>query len=62
MTRVLAIVTAVMAVAQVVIGALAVAVAEDRTAITAMGVALLGGAAIFGTMSILFAVALRRLR
>jgi RsiW-degrading membrane proteinase PrsW (M82 family) len=62
MTRVLAIVTAVMAVAQVVIGALAVAVAEDRTAITAMGVALLVGAAIFGTISILFAVALRRTR
>jgi hypothetical protein len=62
MTRVLAIVTAVMAVAQVVIGALAVAVAEDRTAITAMGVALLVCAAIFGTMSILFAVALRRTR
>jgi hypothetical protein len=60
MTRVLVIVTAVMAVAQVVIGVLAVA--DDRAAIAAMAVALLGGAAIFGTISILFAVALRRMR
>ncbi|MFT2752999.1 hypothetical protein [Clavibacter sp. Sh2088] len=62
MTRVLAVVTAVMAVAEVVIGVIAVSVADGRAAITALGVALLVGAAIFGTMSVLFAVALRRTR
>jgi RsiW-degrading membrane proteinase PrsW (M82 family) len=62
MTRVLAVVTAVLAVAGVVIGVLAVSVADGRAAITAMGVALLVGAAILGTMSVLFAVALRRTR
>lgn len=62
MTRVLAVVTAVLAVAAVVVGVLAVSVADGRAAITAMGVALLAGAAISGTMSVLFAVALRRTR
>jgi RsiW-degrading membrane proteinase PrsW (M82 family) len=62
MTRILAAVTAVLAVAAVVVGVLAVSVADDRAAITAMGVALLVGAAISGTMSVLFAVALRRTR
>jgi drug/metabolite transporter (DMT)-like permease len=54
MTRVLAVVTAALAVAAVVVGVLAVSVADGGAAITAMGVALLVGAAISGTMSVLF--------
>ncbi|MFT2707683.1 hypothetical protein [Clavibacter zhangzhiyongii] len=62
MTRALAVATAVLALAGVVVGALAVVVADGRASITAMGVALLVSAAVFGTMSALFAVALRRTR
>jgi RsiW-degrading membrane proteinase PrsW (M82 family) len=54
MTRVLAVVTAALAVAAVVVGVLAVSVAHGRAAITAMGVALLVSAAISGTLSVLF--------
>jgi hypothetical protein len=54
MTRVLAVVTAALAVAAVVVGVLAVSVADGRAAITAMGVALLVSAAISGTLSVLF--------
>ncbi|MFT2690434.1 hypothetical protein [Clavibacter zhangzhiyongii] len=60
MTHALAVATAVLALAGVVVGALAVA--DGRASITAMGVALLVSAAVFGTMSALFAVALRRTR
>jgi hypothetical protein len=54
MTRVLAVVTAALAVAAVVVGVLAVSVADGGAAITAMGVALLVSAAISGTMPVLF--------
>jgi RsiW-degrading membrane proteinase PrsW (M82 family) len=54
MTRVFAVVTAALAVAAVVVGVLAVSVADGRAAITAMGVALLVSAAISGTLSVLF--------
>jgi hypothetical protein len=60
MTRALAVATAVLALAGVVVGALAVA--DGRASTTAMGVALLVSAAVFGTMSALFAVTLRRTR
>ena len=62
MTRALVVVTAILALAGIVVGALAVSVADGRASIGAMGVALLLGAAIFGTMSALFVVALRRMR
>jgi hypothetical protein len=62
MTHVLAVAAALVAVGQVVVGVIAVSAADGRSVMTAMGVALLVGAAVFGTTAVLLAVVLRRSR
>ncbi|MDQ0744695.1 zinc transporter ZupT [Clavibacter sp. B3I6] len=60
--RVLAVAAAVVAVAQAVVGVLALTAAEGREVMTAMGAALLVSAAVFVVIAVLCAVALRRMR
>ncbi|MFT7711562.1 hypothetical protein ACMT9Y_11440 [Clavibacter tessellarius] len=57
--RVMIVAFAALAVAQVVVGALVLAAADENGA---LGVVMLVGAAVSATLSILFAVALRRSR
>ena len=60
--RALAVVSALLALAQVVVGTLAVSGAEGRADITAMGVALLLAAAISAAVASLCLIGLRRSR
>ncbi|MBF4631176.1 hypothetical protein ITJ42_08105 [Clavibacter michiganensis subsp. phaseoli] len=60
--RVLIVVFAFLAVAQVVVGVLALAVVDGAESTRPLGVVMLLGAAVSVTLSILFAVALRRSR
>ncbi|WP_435080523.1 hypothetical protein [Clavibacter michiganensis] len=60
--RVLVVAFALLAVGQAVVGVLAVTVTDGSDDIRMMGMVMLVGAAVSATMSILFAVALRRSR
>ncbi|MFS4505107.1 hypothetical protein ACMA46_02625 [Clavibacter sp. Sh2141] len=60
--RVPAVAAVVIAVAQVVVGVLALTAAEGREVMTAMGAALLVTAAVFAVIAVLCSIALRRMR